>query len=606
MAVLPASAVEAELRRRFREVWLVDAEFRTDPGENPWPVCLAACEYFTKREIVLWRDELIRLRAAPFGTGPEALFVAYFASAEIGVFLELGWPLPINILDLFAEFRCQTNGLTVLINNREKNSLLAALTWFGLDRMTRTRKEAMRKLVIQDPEEHRAEIGDYCLEDARSQGPLLNKLLPLIDWPYALLRGRYTKAVARMERLGVPIDVSAWEAFCAKWEAIKTGLIETIDPDYCVYEGSTFKADRFIAYTQRVGIDWPRLPSGSLDLEGDTFRDMAAIYPFLLPLHELRGTMGKLRLVGLTIGRDGRNRCLLSPFAAKTSRNLPSSAKFIFGSSRWMRGLVRPPPGHAVAYIDWSGQEIAIAAALFEDERLAESYQSGDPHLYFAKANGLAPQDATARTHPEIRAVCKIVNLGVLYGLTWVGLSIRLGMVPAGSRQLLRLHREVFRGYWHGVEQAVSSAMLTNQMISTFGWRYIVTAGVNPRSLQNWPMQTNGAEMMRLAAIAATEAGLPVCCPVHDAFLLCSPVDRIEGDVADLREIMRKAGLAVTGGIEVRTDRKIVRAPRRYMDDRGGRAMWNRVSTLTRKIEHGQVAKQTPREDDPLFASPVR
>jgi hypothetical protein len=61
--------------------------------------------------------------------------------------------------------------------------------------------------------------------------------------------------------------------------------------------------------------------------------------------------------------------------------------------------------------------------------------------------------------------------------------------------------------------------MLTNNMTSLFGWQYRITAGINLRSLQNWPMQTNGAEMMRIAAIAATEAGLPVCCPVHDAGL---------------------------------------------------------------------------------------
>jgi hypothetical protein len=39
----------------------------------------------------------------------------------------------------------------------------------------------------------------------------------------------------------------------------------------------------------------------------------------------------------------------------------------------------------------------------------------------------------------------------------------------------------------------------------------------------NWPMQANGAEMMRIAAMAATEAGIEVCAPVHDAFLIAAP-----------------------------------------------------------------------------------
>jgi DNA polymerase I len=33
--------------------------------------------------------------------------------------------------------------------------------------------------------------------------------------------------------------------------------------------------------------------------------------------------------------------------------------------------------------------------------------------------------------------------------------------------------------------------------------------------------------MMRIAAIAATEAGIEVCCPVHDAFLISAPIDRM-------------------------------------------------------------------------------
>src|SRR5215470_11895520 len=117
MTATPMGAAEVELHSRFREVWLVDTEFRTDAGENPWPVCLAAREYYSGREVKLWRDELLKLRKAPFDVGRDTLTVAYFASAEIGVFLALGWPLPCNVLDLFAEFRCLTNGLPLPTGN---------------------------------------------------------------------------------------------------------------------------------------------------------------------------------------------------------------------------------------------------------------------------------------------------------------------------------------------------------------------------------------------------------------------------------------------------------------------------------------------------------
>ena len=65
----------------------------------------------------------------PFSIARDSLFVAYYASAEIGCYLSLGWPMPVNVLDLYIEFRNLTNGLTTPCGN----GLLGALTWFGLN-----------------------------------------------------------------------------------------------------------------------------------------------------------------------------------------------------------------------------------------------------------------------------------------------------------------------------------------------------------------------------------------------------------------------------------------------------------------------------------------
>ena len=153
-----------------------------------------------------------------------------------------------------------------------------------------------------------------------------------------------------------------------------------------------------------------------------TFRDQTIRWPQLLPLHELRATLANLRLTGLQVGADGRNRCLLSPFRAVTGRNQPSNTRFIFGPARWMRGLIRPPEGWGLAYIDFASQEIAAAAALSGDERMVEAYVTGDPYLAFAKAARLVPPDASKGTHPAIRERCKAIVLGIGYGMeadTW-------------------------------------------------------------------------------------------------------------------------------------------------------------------------------------------
>ena len=94
----------------------------------------------------------------------------------------------------------------------------------------------------------------------------------------------------------------------------------------------SFSAERFENWLIAAGIPWPRLPSGALALDDDTFRQMAKTHPRVAPLRELRHTLGEMRLFeDLAVGPDGRNRCLLSPFRARSSRNAPSNAKFIFG-----------------------------------------------------------------------------------------------------------------------------------------------------------------------------------------------------------------------------------------------------------------------------------
>ena len=86
---------------------------------------------------------------------------------------------------------------------------------------------------------------------------------------------------------------------------------------------------------------------------------------------------------------------MLSAFRARTGRNQPSNTKFIFGPSVWLRGLIQPPPGYGIAYIDWAQQEFGIAAALSGDPLMMEAYRSGDPYLAFAKQAGAAPPEAT-------------------------------------------------------------------------------------------------------------------------------------------------------------------------------------------------------------------
>ena len=92
-------------------------------------------------------------------------------------------------------------------------------------------------------------------------------------------------------------------------------------------------------------------------------------------------------------------------------------------------------------------------------------------------------------------------------------------------------------------------------------------------------MQANGAEMLRIACCLATERGVEVCAPIHDAVLICAPLDRLDEDIARMRAAMAEASRAVLGGFELGTDVHVVRYPDRYMDERG-QIMWDRVIGL--------------------------
>src|SRR5262249_19537243 len=255
--------VAAPFRSSFRELWCVDFEFGADPDERPWPVCMVARELKTGRELRLWRDDLLALDRAPFDTGLDSVLVAYAASAELSCFLALGWPLPANILDLYAEHRVETNGGPPLLGN----SLLNALALRGLGHIDAGEKEAMRRLVMERKhwsDAERRAILEYCGSDVHRLVALLPAMAPSVDLPRALLRGRYMSAVARMEWAGVPIDAALHRRLIENWESLKCDLIASVDAEFGVYEGATFKADRFAAWLSARDISWPRHESGQL------------------------------------------------------------------------------------------------------------------------------------------------------------------------------------------------------------------------------------------------------------------------------------------------------------------------------------------------------
>ncbi len=297
----------------------------------------------------------------------------------------------------------------------------------------------MRALILRGgpwTEDERTAILDYCEADVEALERLLPAMLPKLDLPRALLRGRYMAAAAAMEHAGTPIDVDMLELFRRHWTDIQDQLISrdrrrlwrlskaapsrptvlppgsppTISPGHCS------RAATLISATTRSG----NKPA---------------------PIRRCRRcascalSLSDLRLNDLAVGPTDEIAQYCQRFRSRTGRNQPIKCKFIFGPSVWLRGLIKPPPGHAVAYVDWSQQEIGIAAALSGDHALQAAYRSGDCYLAFAKQAGAVPQDATKATHGAQRELFKQCMLAVQYGMEAQSLALRIAQ-PALSRAI--------------------------------------------------------------------------------------------------------------------------------------------------------------------------
>jgi DNA polymerase-1 len=577
----------------FREVWCVDFEFGGSNGDRPAARCMVALEFFTRRLLRVWLDGQQPPSHTPFRIDADTLFVSYFGTADLSCFLSLGWQLPVRVLDLYAEFKrhiCGRDG------EPKKPSLVYALDWFGLDSMDSNEKEDMRQLALRGgpySDDERRNLMDYCEADVRALPRLLDALRPDLDVPRAVLRGEFVKAMAHVEHNGIPVDVQALTLLNENWQSLKLDMIRVVDVDFGVFDGTHFRAERFTRWLDQHDLPWPRTTAG-LELNDETFKDMAERYPKLQPLRQLRQALDILRLADLPVGRDGRNRCLMSPFGTITGRCAPSTSQFIFSRPAWMRSLVRPENGRALAYIDWVSQEYGIGALLSGDQSMTADYEAGDPYLGFAKRIKLIPAGATKKSHQSERSVIKAVILGTQYGMAEQTLAARINKPVIYARELLRAHRMTYRKFWEWSDAAVNVGLFHGRLWTRFGWQSHTRYGrttidesgdPNVRSLSNFPCQGNAADMLRLAAGFICDAGLQLDATIHDAVLIEADVDRIDTAVEVARRQMNRASELVLSGYTLRTDVELIRWPDRYRDDRGAAFFDQLMCRLESRLE---------------------
>ncbi|MEK7953257.1 DNA polymerase [Luteolibacter soli] len=547
--------------------------FHASPGERPVPICLVANTLPSGRIVRLGGEALASCGEVPFDVGLATLVVAFNAEDALGCFRALGWQVPVNLIDLYTEFRNFTNGLPMRIGR----DLCGALLTMGVPFANVVGDPDVDHLLVRGGPysyEEQSALLKNCEARVEGIGRLWSILKPRLD-SRALLRGDYMKAVADMEWQGIPVDGQTVNALQNRWHEFQSQVLHSIDPFERIWCGGRFDQLAFVRYTRNHGIDWPRLEGGFLDLSNDTFSEMATLFPRAINgIYRAKQVLDQINGCELVIGRDGRNRVPLSPFWTTSGRNQPSTRRFAFDLSSWMRRFIQPQPGMALAYIDWCHQEIGVAAGLSGDKGLQDACMSSDPYIAFARMAGAAPVNATKLSHPQIREIFKVALLGVGYSMSPAGLARRLGISEGEASYLLSMHGRCYPDFWKWSDGACDYGQLARSLYTRFGWSLRVTPDTKFTTLRNFPCQANAAEMMRLAAIYGVEEGLSICAPVHDAFLIEAPVDHIDHHTALFRSCMDRASGDVLGGFVIRTEVQIYRFPHRF-GHRNANPIWD-------------------------------
>jgi DNA polymerase I len=392
----------------FTTIIIFDFEYEIAAGELPAVLCMVAYVLDSNlqhvRTLRLWRGEFGA--TPPFDTGPDTLFVAYSAWAEMTCFMVLGWKFPVHIFDLHTAYLAASNILLPHdpdeVRKKPRKRLSDACRAYDIAGWEQIDKEAIARAIGE------GRWHDY------GQGELLRQYDPSYG---------------------------------------------TDDPIYTP-EGE-WSYGRFGNWLTNTGVTaWPRLESGQYDTDGDAFRLMYHVLG-IEKLHALKDSLGVIVRAKLPIGADGRNRPSLYPFATATGRN--AHAKSLYNAHAGMRSFMVFPLDTIGVYLDWRSQEVGIAAALSGDEQLKRDYSEGDVYYALAKLCGLTNDPDLKRwkrDNPAMRDRMKPLQLGINYGMGVPSLAKGLNRHPLIASTIIERHKQTYPRFWQWREERVQCAML--------------------------------------------------------------------------------------------------------------------------------------------------
>ncbi len=405
-----------------------------------------------------------------------------------------------------------------------------------------------------------AEVRDYAAEDADVTLQLEDSLRPAVKEAGLLkvLEESEEPLVAilsEMERVGVKIDVAALRAYGVSLDREIQGLLTSIRS----YGDAGLNVDspRQIGELlfDRMKLDHTnvkRTSSGQWATDEKTLQGIVGLHPVVFDILEYRAC-SKLKstyvekLPQCIDPVDGRVHTTFAQALTETGRLSSSDPNLQNIPVRTERGkniraaVVPRDAGHLLVSADYSQIELRIMAAMSRDAAMLDAFARGeDIHRdTAARVYGVAPGDVT----PEQRSKCKMVNFGIIYGISAFGLAQRLKVTRGEAAHLIDTYFALYPAVRKYMDEAIAKARETGYAVTLTGRRRTLRdiASRNATARQaaerdaiNTPVQGTAADMIKIAMVrvdrAMREAGLraKMVLQIHDELLFDVPRDEVE------------------------------------------------------------------------------
>jgi DNA polymerase-1 len=515
------------------KIWAVYFEYRQADlcGLLPEIRCCVFADLNSGKTERFWFDKL--------GTKPpidlsDKILLAHNWAAEYACFKALGWPDPAFPIDTMQE----TDRLRIVAGRGYRPTSLKNL--LHTEKLPAIEeKENMRFLAMEErlngkyTDQEKKDLLDYCEKDTMALlllWPAIKKrILSMMPdeesaFYWAFQRAKYVFCCNDMDLAGIPIDRELFYLLKKREPQIHAGLHKKLAGQYGCSDGVThFKIKGLQEFISNNNLVWPRTRTGLPKTDGDTLKRIKHEYPIMRDFVEIFKTLKKAKIGNLNVYAD---RCYSKvwPFAQSGSRNSVKK-NGIFGAARWMRGLIKPPPGKGMAYLDFGREEILIQAVLAKCPSYLEAYYSDDVHTVNGKNFGLIHDEMPKDDFKAARHLAKTAGFMIQYGGSAFGLSQSLGVLNGEAEGIIRAYQRNYPEIKQWRLRVESAAIAKRYLLSPDGSVLRFRENFNTRAACNFPIQATGAAILRWAQIRLREHGVKMLAPIHDAILFEYPLD---------------------------------------------------------------------------------